>query len=144
MPPENTPTPGIKQPFSRPRIVITASDYARLVKFTEGPDRTPIAEYLSDELTRASIVDDDKLAADVVRMGSLVTYRDLVSDRTRTIALVFPQEADMARNRVSVLTPIGAALIGLAVGQSIDWPTPEGHSGTLTVIGVGNDEDKPS
>jgi regulator of nucleoside diphosphate kinase len=77
-------------------------------------------------------------------MGSLVTYRDLASDRTRTIALVFPQEADMARNRVSVLTPIGAALIGLAVGQSIDWPTPEGRSGTLTVIGVSNDEDKPS
>jgi regulator of nucleoside diphosphate kinase len=142
--PENTPPTGLKQPFSRPRIVITASDYARLVAFAERPDRTPIAEYLSDELTRASIVDDDKLAADVVRMGSLVTYRDLASDRTRTIALVFPQEADMARNRVSVLTPIGAALIGLAVGLSIDWPTPEGRSGTLTVIGVSNDEDKPS
>jgi len=141
---EKNPSTTFKPPSPRPRIVITASDYKRLVALTEGPDRSAVAEYLSGELIRASISDDDLLAADIVRMGSLVTYRDLASGRTRTVALVFPGDADMARNRVSILTPVGAALIGLAVGQSIDWPTPEGGRGTLTVIGVSNDEGKPS
>lgn len=129
-----------RSPGARPGIAIAASDYARLVSLAEGPDRSEVTEYLSGELTRARIVGNDELAANIVRMGSRVTYRDLATGRTRVITLVYPREADMARNRVSVLTPIGAALIGLRPGHSMDWPTPEGGSGSLSVIDVSNDE----
>jgi regulator of nucleoside diphosphate kinase len=135
----NHVTTSARLPAARPGIAIAAGDYARLVRLTEGPGRSDVAEYLSGELTRARIVGDDELAANVVRMGSRVTYCDLANGRTRGITLVYPREADMARNRVSVLTPIGAALIGLRPGHSIDWPTPEGGSGSLSVIDVSND-----
>ncbi len=137
---ENCVTTSPRSPAARPGIAIAAGDYARLVSLTEGRDRSEVAEYLSGELTRARIVGDDELAANIVRMGSRVTYCDLASGRTRVLTLVYPREADMARDRVSVLTPIGAALIGLRPGHSIDWPTPEGGSGSLSVIEVSNDE----
>lgn len=142
--PANSATTSPRAPAERPRIAITAGDYARLVSLTEGPDRSEVAEYLSGELTRARIIADDQLAGNIVRMGSRVSYRDLATGRTRVITLVYPREADMARNRVSVLTPVGAALIGLCPDQSIDWPTPEGGSGSLSVIAVSNDEVEPS
>lgn len=142
--PANNATTSPRAPAARPGIAITAGDYARLVRLTEGPDRSEVAEYLSGELTRAQIIGDDQLAGNIVRMGSRVTYRDLANGRTRVITLVYPQDADMARNRVSVLTPVGAALIGLCPDQRIDWPTPEGGSGSLSVIDVSNDEVEPS
>ncbi|MBL8199937.1 MAG: nucleoside diphosphate kinase regulator [Chromatiales bacterium] len=144
MNPANNVTTSSRQPAARPGIAIAAGDYARLVGLTEGPDRSEVAEYLSGELTRARIVGDDNLAANIVRMGSRVTYRDLATGRTRVITLVYPREADMVRNRISVLTPIGAALIGLCPGQSIDWPTPEGGAGTLIVVDVCDDEVEPT
>ena len=133
------PTEANAGSFTRPRITISRSDYARLAALAEGADPSPVTDYLSGELTRAEIVGDDQLAAGVVRMGSSVTYRDLASGRTRVITLVYPQQADLDRNRVSVLTPVGAALIGLAPGQSIDWPAPAGGSGALAVIAVNAD-----
>jgi regulator of nucleoside diphosphate kinase len=141
---QNTNGPGNARPAPRPRIVITASDHARLMKLTETVlSRTassPVAEYLSDELSRAHIVPDADCADDVARMGSHVTYSDGATGRTRTVTFVYPEAADIDRNQISVLTPIGAALIGLSPNQSIDWPTPGGGSSTLTVIEVRNDE----
>lgn len=137
-------TTGSGKPAPRPRIVITASEHARLVRLTEAVlDRAasaPVAEYLSDELSRAQIVPDADCAADVVRMGSQVTYSDDATGRTRTVTLVYPDAADIDRNLISVLTPIGAALIGLSPSQSIDWPTPGGGFSRLTVLEVNNDE----
>jgi regulator of nucleoside diphosphate kinase len=134
----NTTRPA-NPPIPRPRIVIAESDHARLTRLTEGSHRqSEVAEFLSEELTRAHIVADEDCAEDTVRMGSRVTYSDAASGRTRDITLVYPQEADIAQNRVSVLTPIGAALIGLSPSQSIYWPTPDGSNSTLTVLSVSN------
>jgi len=126
----------------RPRIVIPASEHARLMALADAAEkRAPvIAGFLADELTRAEVVKDEECDPKVVRMGSRVTYRDDATGRTRTITLVYPDAADIDRNQISILTPIGAALIGLSPSQSITWPTPDGKTGSLTVVDVQNDE----
>jgi regulator of nucleoside diphosphate kinase len=72
-------------------------------------------------------------------MGSTVTYLDQFSGRTRTVTLVYPDAANIEQNRISILTPIGAALIGLSPSQSITWPSPDGRVGSITVLSVSND-----
>jgi len=70
-------------------------------------------------------------------MGSVVEYRDDVTDRVRTVTLVYPDQADMAEGKVSVLSPVGAALVGLSVNQSIEFQTPADGWRSLTVLRVG-------
>lgn len=117
-----------------PKITLRASEFDHLLELanTAAPQ---VATYLTRELGRAVIVADD-IDAGAVRIGSRVAYRDDQSGRTRTVTLVWPPEADVERNRISVLTSVGAALIGLEAGQSIDWPAPVGGPRTLTVLAV--------
>ncbi|MCC7463741.1 MAG: nucleoside diphosphate kinase regulator [Gammaproteobacteria bacterium] len=121
-----------------PPIVIPAGDYSRLVRLVEsaGPKLAQVSDYLLRELRRAQIVDDAAADARVVRIGSLVTYREGASGRQRTIRLVWPHEADVNHNRVSVLSVIGAALLGMSPGQTIDWPSPVGGTRMLTVLAI--------
>lgn len=126
----------------RPRIVIPASEHARLLALADAAERRApaIAEYLSDELSRAKVVRDENCDPQIVRMGSRVTYQDEVTGKMRTVTLVYPDAADIDRNMISILTPIGAALIGLSPSQSITWPNPDGRVGSLTVVSVTNEE----
>jgi regulator of nucleoside diphosphate kinase len=126
----------------RPRIVIPRSEHARLMALADAAEkRSPaVAEFLTDELSRAQIVGDEQCDPEVVRMGSRVTYLDQISGRMRTVTLVYPDAADIDRNMISILTPIGAALIGLSPSQSITWPNPDGRVGSLTVMSVTNEE----
>ena len=135
---------GIKRQ-RKPAITTTRSDHERLSRLAESYlARTPqVAEELLAELDRARIIDDGRIAADVVRMGSSLRFTsDLGEDRQ--VTLVFPGEADIAEGKVSVLTPIGAALIGLSVGQSIDWTARDGRVHRLTVESVGASLVNPS
>jgi len=121
----------------KPAITITRTDSERLWRLAEFfADRNPVvAEELLAELDRAKVVDDGRLAADIVRMGSSLRFTsDLGEDRR--VTLVFPGEADSAEGKVSILTPIGVALIGLAAGQSIDWTARDGRNHRLTVESV--------
>lgn len=121
---------------TRPRIVITRTDHARLTQLADTPQcPEQVSDYLTEELARAQVVEDGESIVDVVRMGSNVTYRDSAG-RERSITLVYPREANVAENRISVLTPIGAALIGMSTGQSIEWPRPDGGTDVLTVLNV--------
>jgi regulator of nucleoside diphosphate kinase len=99
---------------------------------------TDDADDLLHELERARVVADRDLPHDIVRMGSLVHFRSGDGDDAReTIAqLVYPEEADIASRKVSVLTPVGTALIGLRSGQSITFATRDGRSQMLTVLRV--------
>src|SRR5439155_25787909 len=94
-----------------------------------------VAQELLDELDRAKVVDASAVPADVVRMGSTVTFK---SDdaQTRTLKLVYPVDESLNEHRISVMTPVGAALIGLAVGQSISWTARDGKDHQLTVTKV--------
>lgn len=123
----------------RPPIQLRESDADRIAELAVSVEaRLPhIAELLMREVDRARIVADDRLPADVVGMGSLVRFRDAAAGGERTVQLVYPHEADIAAGRISILTPIGAGLIGLRQGQAIRWEDREGHPKVLEVIAVG-------
>ena len=118
----------------KPAITVTRSDHDRLTRLADSfvGRNTALADQLLDELERARIVEDDRLRADAVRMGSTLRFTTDAGE-DRTVTLVFPDEADIAEGRVSVLTPVGVALIGLTAGQSIDWVARDGRRRRLTV-----------
>lgn len=121
----------------KPAITMTRSDHERLSRLAESwSARNPdVADELLAELDRARVVDEGRISAEVVRMGSTLRFTsDLGEDRL--VTLVFPGEADIAEGKVSILTPIGAALIGLTAGQSIDWTARDGRVHRLTVESV--------
>lgn len=116
-------------------ITIRDSDYRRLqaaIEHHEGPQ----ADALDEELARADTVSDDEFPDGIVNMHSRVTFEDTDTGQETTVTLVYPQEADVDRMRVSVLTPVGSALIGLAVGGEIKWPLPSGRVRHLRVKSV--------
>lgn len=112
-------------------LILSDKDYARLSSLTHH-------ELLRDELGRAIVVSADKVPNDVVRMHSRVIYLDKSSGLQREIELCFPEEADLKSGKISVISPVGSALIGLKVGQEIDWPFPNGESRQLQVVDVIN------
>ena len=121
-----------------PRIAISAGDHERLQNIADAAARTAprVAEYLQYELDRATICDAQPDGPAKVEMGSYVEFRDDKTGRVRSVQLVYPAQADPAAGKISVLTPIGAALIGLSEKQSIEWPTRTGERKTLTVLKV--------
>ena len=121
----------------RPEIVIRAADEDRLAELAERPVRhasRSSAEELLGELARARLASGDAVPADSVQMGSTLTYE--ADGARRRVTLVYPAEADIDAGRVSVGTPIGTALLGLAEGQSIDWTARDGRRQRLTVVAV--------
>jgi regulator of nucleoside diphosphate kinase len=106
-------------------ILITAIDRDRLLPVLEQHD-SGAAESLDDELHRAVIVAQHAIPADVVTMNSEVVYEDVATAARRTVRVVYPKDADATAGRVSVLAPIGTALLGQRAGQTIDWRTPGG------------------
>jgi regulator of nucleoside diphosphate kinase len=94
------------------------------------------AALLLDELDRAATVARHELPGDVVTMRSEVAFVDRASGERHAVRLVYPGEADMARQQVSILTPIGAALIGMRVGSAIDWPNRQGERRRLEIVEV--------
>jgi regulator of nucleoside diphosphate kinase len=122
----------------RPPIAIDAAHFARLSalsSLTSGP-MTEVCEYLREELDRADVLPAEKLRSDIVSLGSRVEFRDEHTGKSREIILVYPLDADIARRRVSVLTPVGAALLGLSVNQTISFRTRTGDRRELTVLRV--------
>lgn len=121
------------------KIYVTDSDLERLRALVEqnqdGRDAAA-AEQLDAELDRAVAVADDRVPADVVTMGSRVHYEEGNSGIRREVALVFPSQADLREGRLSVLAPIGAALLGLSTGQEIDWTLPDGREVVLRILSV--------
>lgn len=117
-----------------PPIVVTRQDLGRLERLI-GDGDSPALQRLEAELGRAEIVEPHDVPDDVVTMNSDVLYEDLSSGTRRTVRLVYPADADAALGRVSVLAPIGSALLGLRVGQEIEWPTPGGVR-RVRVVGV--------
>lgn len=123
----------------KPQITLTQSDSELLLRLAESLSdaNAAVAEELMIELERARVVADNRVGADVIRMGSTLRFTsDLGEDRA--VTLVFPADADIAAGKVSIATPIGAALIGLSAGQSMDWTARDGKIHRLTVEAVDN------
>ena len=121
----------------RPRITLGTKEHHQLsvLAMTGRGHGADASDDLHHELDRARIVPDDKLPADTVRMGSIVTYQP-ENGSERTVVLVYPAQADISAGRVSILTPVGTALIGLKAGQTITAMARDGQSRKLTVTSV--------
>ncbi len=122
----------------KPRITLTAADHERLSSLAAAAMNTmpDAAERLVEEIERAQVVGNGRRPADIVCMGCEVDFRDETTGKVQTVTLVYPDQADIAQGRISVLTPIGTALIGLHVGSSITWETRAGDIRRLSVLAV--------
>lgn len=111
------------------KIHITEPDMARLRDLLASAKRRNYHRdlaVLEAELARASVVPPHRIPSDVVTMNSQVVLRDMQTRRNTTYTLVFPEDASLEDNRISVLAPIGMALLGQKKGDSIEWRVPAG------------------
>ncbi len=124
-------------PTPQPAITVAAADYDRLCNLAERSAQTmpDVAGFLLEELDRATIATPQP---DTIQMGARARFEDETGD-VRDVRLVYPEDAEAARGHISVLTPVGAALLGLAVGQSISWRDRRGALRTLTVLSVSHE-----
>ena len=121
-----------------PRIILSAEDYERLSSLARAArSRMPnLAADLAEEIGRARVLAKGTNPKHNVCMNSEVEFRDDTTGKILRVTLVYPEEADISQRRVSVLTPVGTALIGLRTGDSITWDTPGGEIRKLTVLAV--------
>jgi regulator of nucleoside diphosphate kinase len=121
--------------LKNPPVRIAAADYDRLSALA-GASGAPGAALLREELERALIIDHPNARRRFVRLGSRVAFVDLVSSRRRAVVLVAPEEADMDADRLSILTPAGAALVGLSAGHVFHWSGEDGRLRGVEVLAV--------
>jgi regulator of nucleoside diphosphate kinase len=120
-----------------PSIILTRLDVQRLERLIDSQDESsPGVKALQAELDRADqVVGHDEVPAGLVTMNSRVHCREESSGKDYHLKLVYPQDAGV-EGTVSVLAPVGSALLGLQVGQHIDWPAPGGKTLKLTLLAV--------
>jgi regulator of nucleoside diphosphate kinase len=119
----------------RPTVYVAQADLEPLWRLA-GTAAGAGARLLTRELDRAVVVEDGETPANFARLGSIVEYRDLLTGRSRTLQLVAPREADLAAERLSVISPVGAALIGLRPGNLFGLTTDDGRPHVLQVLTV--------
>jgi regulator of nucleoside diphosphate kinase len=120
-----------------PRILISTAEEKRLTAIaTAASQRVPeVSAALLAELERAEVLPETAMPADVVRINSRIEF-EVDDGRRLKLQLVLPENADINAGRISVLTPVGAALIGLSPGQSMAWSGNDGKARLLTVLAV--------
>lgn len=113
---------------NRPNVVISSTDADRLEKILESvaDNALPNKAALESELARADIVDSEDIPSTVVSMNSTVKFRVASSQEEFTLTLVYPRDVDSSGNTISILAPVGSALLGLSTGDEIEWPSPGG------------------
>jgi regulator of nucleoside diphosphate kinase len=123
----------------KPEIILTRRDFAQLDALLGDTvlDRLgKVGTFLLDELARARVVPDGEVPPHVVTMNTKIRFRDNETGREMVVTLMYPKDAAGHENAVSVLTPVGAALLGLSAGQEIAYETLDGRIKTLTVLEV--------
>ena len=120
-----------------PTITVTQPDHDRLSDIAETVGaRAPGGRLLAAEMLRARVVAPGEVARSVVTMGAEVEFVEDQTHQVRRLTLVYPEDADILNGKISVVTPVGAALIGLSEGQSMEWQTLDGERKSLTVLNV--------
>ena len=122
---------------TRPRVRVTEADFETLAAIGRA-SRNPMPglDLLLDELERSSVVSGPDRRKPFVRLGSKVTYRALLLNKDRTVRVGLPGEADVDENRISVLAPVGAALIGLSVGDAFAWVGADERERRIEVLSI--------
>ncbi|MFG6179316.1 nucleoside diphosphate kinase regulator [Halomonas sp. THAF12] len=122
----------------RPPIIINRLDAERLQRLID--DATDkdlaVAQLLEEELARGEVLDPENMPDDVVSMNSQVRFSDLSRGRQMIRTLVYPHSLGSVEDGISVMAPIGAALIGLRVGDIIEWPLPNATEARLRIDAI--------
>jgi regulator of nucleoside diphosphate kinase len=128
----------VEPQVERPNLIVTTHDARRLEALLLTPvgQSSPMASLLEQELLRAQLVGPENLPVGTVTMNARVICKDESSGELHEIELVYPHEADSDKGKISVLAPIGAALLGMSVGSAIEWPVPGGRVTRVRVIDV--------
>ena len=123
---------------SLPPVIMSSLDVARLERLleTHALAGSPAATALQAEIDRADMREPGEMPADVVTMNSRLTCHVREDSTLHELTLVYPDQADLSAGRISIMAPVGMALLGLRVGQTIEWPGPEGRPLTLEVASL--------
>jgi len=121
-----------------PRIVLTSRDFTRLEDLLDSlpANSFPGKAALRAELERAEIVEPEAIPPNVVTMNSTVRFTIAEAGEEFSLTLVYPKDVGGEHERISVLAPVGSALLGLSVGDELEWPRPGGGKSTVRVIDV--------
>jgi regulator of nucleoside diphosphate kinase len=122
----------------RPTIHILAEESDLLATLAlRAENREPVvAAMLLEEIERAQLHRPETIPADAIRLGSTISFTDERTGKLRIVQLVLPVDANIAAGRISILTPVGAALYGLRNGDGIDWPDIDGNERRITIVEV--------
>jgi len=124
----------------RPSLLLSRLDVERIEELLEQPQfRGLDTGALRGELERAEVAEPAAMPGDVITMNSVARVRvddAELGSHERELALVYPRDADGSVHKVSILAPVGSALLGLRTGDSIDWPMPGGRTARLEVLAI--------
>lgn len=111
---------------TKAKVVISSLDAERLERIIDALPTSAYAvgEKLEEELARAKIVEPKQIPPTVVTMNSTVRFKVDSSNEEFTMTLVYPKDVDVAQNKISILAPVGSAMLGLAQGTELEWPKP--------------------
>jgi regulator of nucleoside diphosphate kinase len=135
----NHPSGGARPPI---HLLAAESDMVATLALQAEHRYPVVAAMLLEEIERAELHEPDTLPDAAITLNSEVDFVDEKSCQLRTVRLVLPGEANIALGRISILTPMGAALYGLVAGQSIDWPDLDGHERRIRILRVRQPERK--
>lgn len=119
-----------------PAVLVAEEDYNRLTTLIEKQEDSDVVDGLDDELSRATLVPLAEMPAHVVTMNSRVRFQNEDSGLEQELTLVYPHEVGNGEGKISILAPAGSALLGLAVGDSIEWPVRGRNNIHLKIINV--------
>ena len=124
-------------PQARPTIYVTEADFEILSNLADATaGRAPGGRVLAQEMARALIVEPGEAPRPFARIGSTIDYQDLSNGQTRKVRLSLPRDASIDDNRISVLSPVGAALVGMTAGETFQWTDPEGRARGVRVLAI--------
>jgi regulator of nucleoside diphosphate kinase len=120
--------------------ILTNSDHHTIKALLEEAHRASVSkdlDLLMGELSKAQVVADDEIESDIIRLGSKVEVEDVAANKKMKFQITLPKDADFKQQKISVLSPIGIALIGFRKGMTIEWTLPGGKK-TINILEVEN------
>ena len=122
---------------TKPDIILSSLDVDRIYSLIEALPRNSVpTTQLEKELARGNIVEPEQLPSNVVTMNSKVKFSIDITKKEFFLTLVYPKDLDNSGTKVSILAPIGSALIGLSIGDSIRWAKPDGSKVDVTILEI--------